>query len=76
MIETHGVPTITFCTHPFRTLSNVRRSSLGLPELPLVFLPHPMMTKTAAEIEQLADQVLAEVVQQLTGAAKSTAEAS
>lgn len=69
MIETHGVPTITFCTHPFRTLAQVRRSSLGLPELPLVFLPHPMMTKTPAEIEQLADQVLDEVVQRLTGAA-------
>lgn len=72
MIETQGVPTFTFCTLPFRTLAQVRRESLGLPDLPVLFLPHPMMTKTTAEIEQLADQVVEEVVQSLTGAGAPT----
>ncbi|HYF18440.1 MAG TPA: hypothetical protein VEA40_11285 [Ramlibacter sp.] len=66
MIETHGVPTVTFCTHPFRTLSTVRKEALGLPALPIVWLPHPMMTRSPAEIEQFADQVLDEVVRILT----------
>lgn len=66
MIETQAVPTVTFCTHPFRTLAQVRRETLGLPDLPIIFLPHPMMTKTQAEIEQLADQVFQEVLQKLT----------
>ncbi len=66
MIETYAVPTVTFCTQPFRTLAQVRRDTLGLPQLPIVFLPHPMMTKTQVEIEGLVDQVFQEVVQKLT----------
>ena len=66
MIETHAVPTVTFCTQPFRTLAQLRREALGLPTLPVVLLPHPMMTRTAAEIDQLVDQVIDEVVRKLT----------
>ena len=66
MIETQAVPTVTFCTQPFRTLAQVRRDTLGLPQLPIVFLPHPMMTRSREEIEALADQVLSEVVERLT----------
>jgi len=67
MLEMKALPTVTFCTQPFRQLATVRRASLGLPELPLIFLPHPMMTKTADEVGRLADAALAEVVQHLTG---------
>lgn len=66
MIETQGVPTITFCTQPFRTLATVRKETLGLPDLPIIYLPHPMMTKTREEIDRLADEALAEVVRRLT----------
>ncbi len=66
MIETHAVPTVTFCTNPFRTLAQVRRETLGLPQLPIVFLPHPMMTKNKAEIDQLVEEVFQDVVQKLT----------
>ncbi len=69
MLEMKALPTVTFCTVPFKGLATVRRASLGLPDLPLIFLPHPMMTKTPAEVEQLADGVVAEVVQYLTGQA-------
>jgi hypothetical protein len=54
------------CTPPFRTLAFRRRESLGMPEQPVVFLPHPMMTRTPAEIEAIADQALDEVVKSLT----------
>ncbi len=66
MVETQKIPTVTFCTQPFRTLATVRKDSLGLRDLPIVYLPHPMMTKSAAEIEALAEQVLGEVVDLLT----------
>lgn len=65
-METKAVPTVTFCTVPFRTLATVRKDTLGLPDLPIIFLPHPMMTKTKAEIDTLADEVFEEVVQKLT----------
>ena len=48
-------------TPPFRILAYRRRESLHLPTLPLVFLPHPMMTRTAEEIEAIADQIADEV---------------
>jgi hypothetical protein len=57
---------VTLCTPPFRTLAFRRRESLGMPEQPVVFLPHPMMTRTPAEIEAIADQALDEVVKSLT----------
>jgi hypothetical protein len=66
VIETHAVPTVTFCTVPFRTLAQVRRESLGIADLPVVYLPHPMMTRTPAELESIADQFVAEVVRHLT----------
>jgi hypothetical protein len=55
------------CTPPFRSLAFRRREALGLAALPVVFLPHPMMTRTPAEIEEIADQALDEVVKSLTG---------
>ena len=64
-MELQGVATVTFCTPPFRTLAQRRREALGLPDLRLVFLPHPMMTRTATEIEQIASEVVDEVARSL-----------
>jgi hypothetical protein len=60
---------VTFCTPPFRTLAMRRREALGLADLPVAFLPHPMMTRTADEIEQIAADVVDEVARLLTGSA-------
>jgi hypothetical protein len=58
---------VTLCTPPFRSLAFRRREALGLAALPVVFLPHPMMTRAPGEIEEIADQALDEVVKSLTG---------
>ena len=50
-------------TPPFRTLAYRRRESLNLPALPLVFLPHPMMNHSAAEIEAIAERVADAIAQ-------------
>lgn len=57
-----GVRTVTFVSPPFRVLALRRCESLGLPELPLVWVVHPMMNLQAAEIEALADRILPEVM--------------
>lgn len=46
-----------------------RREALGLADLPVAFLPHPMMTRTPDEIEQIAADVVDEVARLLTGSA-------
>jgi hypothetical protein len=66
VFETGGLPTVTYCTEAFRALVQVRRQSLGLPGLPVVLLPHPTMTKSAAEIERLAEATLQQAIQALT----------
>jgi len=48
-------------TPPFLTLARRRLEALHLPAMPVVLLPHPMMTRTAEEIEQIAAQVADEV---------------
>ena len=57
---------MTFCTPPFRLLALRRREALGLADLPVTFLPHPMMTRTPEEIGQIAEEALADVVRHLT----------
>ena len=57
---------MTLCTPPFRALTERRREALGAPDQPVVFLPHPMVTRTPAEIEEIADKALDEVVKFLT----------
>ena len=59
---------MTFVTPPFRNLAQRRLEALHLPTLPLVFLPHPMMTRTADEIEAIADTVTGDVVRVLLDA--------
>jgi alkanesulfonate monooxygenase SsuD/methylene tetrahydromethanopterin reductase-like flavin-dependent oxidoreductase (luciferase family) len=52
---------------PFRALIEQRLKALELPDLHVMLLPHPMITRTVEEIEELADQFLDKVVQALTG---------
>jgi hypothetical protein len=53
---------VTLVSPPFRTLAFRRRESLGLPELPVVWVVHPMMNLSSAEVEALADRILPEVI--------------
>ena len=50
-------------------LATRRREMLRLPDLPLVFLPHPMMIRTADEIASIADDVVATVARTFTHSA-------
>lgn len=62
------MPTVTFCTPPFKLLVFRMREFLKMPDLPVVFLPHPMQTRSPAEIEAIADATVDEVAQALTHA--------
>ena len=61
-MEKEGIPTVTFVSPPFRTLAMRRRESLGLPDLAVVWVAHPMMNLTPAQVETLADNVLPDVI--------------
>ena len=63
---------MTFCTPPFKVLVFRRREFLKMPSLPVVFLPHPMQTRSPEEIETIADATLDEVARALTQAEGNT----
>ncbi len=51
-----------FCTEPFETMARIEAQGMGLPELPIVVVPHPLMTRTQAELREIAEALLSEVV--------------
>lgn len=56
------MPTVFFCTEPFETMARVESEGMGLPELPMVVVPHPLMTRTLAELTGIAEELLPLVV--------------
>jgi hypothetical protein len=56
------VRTIFFCTEPFESMARMEAMGLGLPELPVVVVPHPLMTRSEAELTKMAIALLPQVV--------------
>jgi hypothetical protein len=43
-------------------MARLEAEGMGLPELPMVIVPHPLMTRTSAELKQIAEALLPAVV--------------
>ncbi len=65
-MEKLGVPTVTVCTDAFINLAREESSNLGLPELPIVIIKHPLGGESAETVRQRAEDALEQVVQGLT----------
>jgi hypothetical protein len=63
------VPTVTICTDAFVGLAREEAKNLGMPDLPLVIIKHPIGGESTAVIDQRAEEALPQVVAALTGAA-------
>ena len=62
-----GVPTVTICTEAFIGLAREESKNLGMPNLPLAIIKHPIGGESLAVIRQRAEDALAQVVRGLTG---------
>jgi len=62
-----GVPTVTICTEAFIGLAREESKNLGMPNLPLAIIKHPIGGESLAVIRQRAEDALAQVAQGLTG---------
>ena len=58
---------MTICTDRFRSVAEMASRSLGMPGLPLVFVPHPLAGLKTAEVQVKADAVLDQIIRALTG---------
>jgi hypothetical protein len=58
---------VTICTDRFRVVAEVNCKSLGMPGLPVVYVPHPLGGLKSVEVQGKANAVLEQVIQALTG---------
>jgi hypothetical protein len=61
-----GVPTVTICTEAFEALARDEARSLGMPDLALAIIAHPIGGEPPEAIRQRAAQALSQVVRGLT----------
>lgn len=61
-----GVPTVTICTDAFIALAREESRNLGLPDLALAIVKHPIGGESEEVVMQRAADALEQVVQGLT----------
>jgi hypothetical protein len=65
-LENKGIPVATICTEEFVTLGVNAAQSSGMPDLPIVTVPHPVGGIKAQEVRQKADMVVDKIIEVLT----------
>jgi hypothetical protein len=60
------VPTATVCTNEFTSLARQTATSLGLPSLPLVIIPHPLSGLNPPQVQAKAEQAVEDIIRALT----------
>ena len=66
-LEKQGIATVTICTDAFVGLAREESKNLGMPDLPLVIIRHPIGGESLTAIHQRAEDALAQVIRALTG---------
>ena len=56
---------MTICSDRFEVLARATATGLGMPNLPLVIVPHPIGGISAAEVITKADGILENLMKQL-----------
>ena len=65
-LESRGIPTVTVGSHLFVRLAETERRALGMPDLPMAIVPHPIGGMKSEDVQAKADEVLDIVVAALT----------
>ena len=66
-LERAGIPTAGVATEPFVDESLEQARLLGMPDLRMVLIPHPVQLLTPAQLQAQADAAFGEIVGRLTG---------
>lgn len=65
-LERRGVPTVLFVTEVFEAAARAQAVLAGMPELPIVVIPHRVGWQSQAEIRTGAERALPELLERLT----------
>ena len=63
--EDVGVPAVSVATTAFEPLVKMKRVQIGRPELPVIYIPHPLSSRTGDDVERIADESVEEVARAL-----------
>ena len=74
-IERRGIPTANVFSTAFADAARKQAEGRGMPDLPLVKIPHPMHTAAHKTVSERADAAMDGLVERLTSDLKSMAEA-
>ena len=61
-LEKRGVATVTVCTDVFEPLARNLAAGLGMPNLAIAVLAHPLATRSPEEMDAIADELAPEVI--------------
>ena len=60
-----GIPAATICTDHFVNTSQATATVWGVPEYPVIYMPHPLSALSDADIQQQAQRLLGQAVRVL-----------
>ena len=64
-VRRRGVPSAVICSAPFRKLGETQARVLGIPDLPLIMIKHPLGGITLDNVKERADAALPQVLELL-----------
>jgi hypothetical protein len=65
-LERRGVPTVLFVTEVFEAAARAQAAQAGMPELPIVVIPHRVGWQTEEEVRAGAERALPDLLARLT----------
>ena len=65
-LEKRGIPTVTICTDAFVGLAREESRNLGMPDLPIAIVEHPIGGLKPDQVTQRAQAALEPVISALT----------
>ena len=64
-LDRAGIPAATICTDHFVATGQATATVWGVPDYPVIYMPHPLSTLADAEIQAAAQSLAEQVVQVL-----------
>lgn len=61
-LDRAGIPAATICTDHFVTTGQATATVWGVPDYPVIYMPHPLSTLAEAEIQAAAQRLAGQVV--------------
>jgi hypothetical protein len=64
-LDRAGIPAATICTDHFVATAQATATVWGVPDYPVIYMPHPLSTLTEEEIQAQAQRLTAQVIRVL-----------